>query len=277
MKNAIWKKILLFMVIPFLVIFISLSVFIIQTVLRDSTEHAEQDFRNLGRLNELSLQGTIETLSLSVQVAAAELQNIDYTQIDARQQGGNILMSSFTNPLIYNAWLVFEPNAFDSRDSEFTYDYPGAPSGRYIRSYIRDTESGAIIVAPDIDETQLDNEEQGYYYLIPKQTERLFFDISSEYGDSLYDYGIGEGSVTAMGISAPVFREGVFIGVVGYDVILGHLLLGEDIVPGSTLMIFSSNGRMWFGNNMEDAGKTVRELGFENWKRYWRSLKDRNP
>jgi HAMP domain-containing protein len=117
-----------------------------------------------------------------------------------------------------------------------------------------------------MDETILDDEEEGYYYMLPKQTERLFFDIASEYGDSLYDYGTGEGKINAMGLSAPVFRDGKFIGVVGFDIILNDMLLWEDIVPGSALLVFSPTGRIWFGGTRENAGKSVRELGFENWE-----------
>ncbi|MDR3338178.1 MAG: HAMP domain-containing protein [Treponema sp.] len=266
MKNAIWKKILIFMVIPFFIIFISLSMFIIITIFRNSTQRAEEDFRSLGRLNESNLRGTIENLGLSALLTSTELQNLDFTRSDARQEGENVLISSFQNPLIYNAWFIFEPNAFDGRDSEFPYDYPGAPSGRFMRSYIRDSKTGAIIVAPDMNETFLDDEEVSYYYFYPKQTEKLNYDISVEYYDSLYDYGLGEGKVNAMGLSTPIFRNGKFIGAVGFDVILNELLLGEEFISGSVLLVFSPNGRIWFGGDQMNAGKTVKELGFENWE-----------
>jgi methyl-accepting chemotaxis protein len=266
MNTSIWKKTLIFVVMPFLLIFAVLSVFILQTVVRESIRRAEEDFRNLGRLNESNLKSTLENLSLSVRVAAAELQNIDHTRDDAREQGGNILKSSFTNPLLHNAWLAFEPGAFDGRDRNFPDDYPGAPSGRYIRSFARDRRTGAIVVAPDMDETELNDPEESLYYLYPMESGETYFDILGEFNAPLYDYGIGGEPVNTMGISAPIFRDGKIIGVVGYDIILNNMILGEDTIPGSVLLVFSPSGKLWFGSGVENVGKTVRELGFKNWE-----------
>jgi methyl-accepting chemotaxis protein len=266
MKSTIWKRTLLFVIIPFFVIFAALSLFIMQTVLRESVQRAEQNFRNLGRLNESNLKNTFENMALSVAVAAAELQNIDHTRNDARAQGDNILMSSFTNPIIHNTWLAFEPNAFDGRDQDFPFDYPGAPSGRYIRSFVRDQNTGMFHVAPDMDETVIDDPEKSWYYVYPKEYGEVYFDILNEFNYPIWDYGIDEGPVNTMGVSAPVFRNGKVIGVVGYDIVLNNMILGEDIIPGSVLLVFSPGGQLWFGGGVENVGKTIRELGFKNWE-----------
>jgi HPt (histidine-containing phosphotransfer) domain-containing protein len=97
MKNAIWKKILFFTVIPFLLIFVFSSFTIINTVMRDKTRQAEKDARNPAKFNEANFLGLT----------------------------GRVM---FENRYVYNSWLAYEPNEFDWRDGEHRRDGSGAAS-----------------------------------------------------------------------------------------------------------------------------------------------------
>jgi HAMP domain-containing protein len=130
-----------------------------------------------------------------------------------------------------------------------------------MRSYIR-TGDG-YIVAPDMDETLLDDMDISYWYLVPKMSGKLFIDTNSEF-DITWDYGIGEGRVNSITIAAPIFRENKFIGCVGQDILLTDILLGPEIISGAVSALFSPNGTLMYYKNLDDLGMSLEGLGFAN-------------
>ncbi|MDR2747329.1 MAG: HAMP domain-containing protein, partial [Treponema sp.] len=178
---------------------------------------------------------------------------------DARSRGERIILSSFNNKAVYNSWLVFEPNAFDGKDDRHRGEYPGEASGRYMRSYVR-RDSG-YVVAPDMDETLLENMDKSYWYLMPKLTGKLFIDINTTY-DLSWDYSTGEGPVYSVSLASPVMRNGEFIGCVGQDIILTDVILGPELIPGAISALVSPNGVLRYYRERDKLGRTLEELGF---------------
>jgi HAMP domain-containing protein len=258
-KGTIWSKILLFAVIPFLAVYVLLSVFFLRTIYDDKLKGAEQEIRNLARFNEESFQAFIENARLSVMIAAAELELIDPSLPDARTQGEEVIISCFSSKAVYNSWLIFEPNAFDGRDDEHRGEYPGERSGRYMRSYIR--QDLGCVEAPDMDETLLDDMEESYWYLMPKLTRKPFIDINTVYELS-WDYGVGEEPVYSISMAAPVMRDGRFIGCVGQDILLTDVILGPELVPGTVSALVSPGGILRYYRDHSLLGKPLEELGF---------------
>jgi HPt (histidine-containing phosphotransfer) domain-containing protein/HAMP domain-containing protein len=261
MKNAVWMKILLFAVIPFIGIYGVVAVFISLSVFQDKIRQTEVDTRTLSRFNETNLRGYIENILLVTRIAAADMETINPENPEARKLGEQAILSSFENPHVFNAWLAFEPNAFDGKDAEHRGDYPGAPSGRYMRSYVRG-EHG-ILVAPDMDEAELDNLEESDWYVGAKLTGRPYIDINSPY-EIFYDYGIDETLRNLVSITCPLFRNGSFIGCVGADFLLDEVILGREIIPGAVSALFMSNGGLQYARDPGLLGKSIEELGFSD-------------
>ncbi|GHV84484.1 hypothetical protein AGMMS50230_00920 [Spirochaetia bacterium] len=256
--KSIWKKILIFVVLPFLVIYAGLSVFIIQQVYRTQIRKAAQQLYHLALYNEVHLKNFYEILELSARISSAELEKINPDDPNARETGEHIITTQFHNSQVINAWFIFEPNAFDGRDLFHTNDYPGAPSGRYIRSFTRNG-SWFWYIAGDINEAELNDREKSYWYLIPRDTGELFSDLGTN--DRLWDYG--KGLVSAVGVVSPIFRNNKVIGCVGLDALMNEEILGEGIYPEAVSAIFLSDGRLGYSLNTENVDKTLEDLGFD--------------
>jgi HAMP domain-containing protein/HPt (histidine-containing phosphotransfer) domain-containing protein len=257
MKNAIWKKILFFVVIPFLIIFGILSLIIVRSVVIDKNKQIEADIRNLVRFNEANFLGLIDSVRLSVTTASSELGKLREFAPDARKQGENILLSMFENKYVYNARLTYEPMAFDGLDDEFTRDYPGAPSGRFMRSYIR--KNNGYIMAPDMDETTIDDPKNSIWYTAPRDLARPYLGLIDT---PAYDYGTGEGNLNVSSISAPIFRDGVVIGCVGADILFQKVFLGSEIFPEAVTAVFSREHKIIYANDIGNVGKKIEDLDF---------------
>jgi len=257
MKSTIWKKILYLQILPFSVIYIILSIFIVLQVYKTQTKKVAQQLHSLALYNEASLRTTYDAVELSVQIAASELEKINPNSPNAREIGENIITSRFQNPRLVNAWLAFEPNAFDRQDPLHSGDHPGVPSGRYIRSFLRNGDFWHL--DPDIDEADWSN---SYWYRNPMETRSVFTDFGSPEYDLLWDYG--NGPISSICISAPVFRNNRAIGSVGLDVAINEDTLGDQLYndAGVSSAIFLVNGTFGYSLDTEKVGKTLEELGF---------------
>ncbi|MDR1933553.1 MAG: HAMP domain-containing protein [Spirochaetales bacterium] len=262
MKKTIWMKILLFAIIPFLAIYIVLAGMIINSVFQDKLEQVEMEVKSTALFTAENFQEFMRNMRLSVMFAAARLENINPQSPDARKQGEDVIFGCFANNSVFNAWLVFEPNAFDGRDAEHKNDYPGSPSGRYMRSYVR-KEGGGYEMAPDMDETTLDDMDIAYWYLVPKLQERPYIDINL--GDEIfYDYKTGEPPLNTITFAVPVFRDGTVIGCVGADILLSDSILGSNKLSEGSAALFLPSGILRHFADISLVGKHIEELGFKS-------------
>jgi HAMP domain-containing protein/HPt (histidine-containing phosphotransfer) domain-containing protein len=258
-KNTIWVRVFFFAVVPIAIICSIVSVFVGRSVRQDKIRQADIDVITLARFNETSLQGCIENVRLTIKIAVVRLENLDPHIQDAREAAENVLLSCFENRRIYNAWFAFEPNAFGGRDAEHPDEYPGAPSGRFIRSFVRD-EGGSILPVPNRDETIIDDPDECYWYTILKQSGQPYIDINMP-GDQCNDYSFGEKTIP-ISIVFPIFRDNVFIGCVGGDFPLHDVILGPELISGTMSALLTNSGVVYYDQNIDFIGKNIEELGF---------------
>jgi HPt (histidine-containing phosphotransfer) domain-containing protein/HAMP domain-containing protein len=248
-KSSIGNRIFIFTVIPFVCIYGIISLFIGQSVFQDKIRQIEIDVKNAARFNETNLQNYIEDVRLRVNLAAVQLENIDSHAAGAREAAEEVFFSCMKNQRIYKGWFVFEPGVFDGGDAE----YPGASSGRFMRSFIRD-EKGGFLPVPDMDESVIDDR-----YIIPKQTGRPYININAE---GAYRAADEEARISPVSIVSPVFRDGVVIGCVGGAFFLDDVILGEELIPGAQTVLFRDAGDVLYAEDAEFIGKRVEKLGF---------------
>ncbi|MDR1047448.1 MAG: HAMP domain-containing protein [Treponema sp.] len=255
MKKSIWTKIIFFMAVPFLLIFTLISALILQTIYSEKIRDARQDVQKLALYNEMSLRGFLENSRLSVKIAAEALEHIRAEDPGARDAGDRHIIAMLKNPAVVNCWLVFEPDAFDGRDAEHAGEYPGAPSGRYMRSF--SLLNGKVTVVNDMNEKTVDDPEEGYYYAIPKKTEKPYTDIIGE-------NKTGEGPLNTFTVVSPVFREDRFIGCIGIDVSLSSLAPGDEFIKNAVSMLINPNGTVIHAGNFSNIGRHIEELQFSD-------------
>ncbi|MDR2305063.1 MAG: HAMP domain-containing protein [Treponema sp.] len=260
MKKSIWKKIIFFVAVPFLLIFALISVLILETIYSEKIREVKQDTRKLALYNEMSLRSFLENSRLSVKIAASELEHINPEDPGARNTGDRLIIAMLKNQAVVNSWLVFEPDAFDGRDAEHAGEYPGAPSGRYMRSF--SLLNGKVTIVNDMNEKTIDDPEEGYCYAIPKKTEKPYIDIIGESENLFWDYKTGEGPLNTFTVVSPVFRENRFIGCIGVDISLSSLALGDEFIKNAVSMLIDPNGTVVHARNFSTIGRHIEDLQF---------------
>jgi signal transduction histidine kinase/ActR/RegA family two-component response regulator/HAMP domain-containing protein len=110
------------------------------------------------------------------------------------------------NPDMIGVWTVWEPNALDGRDKEFANTAGHDGTGRFIPywTYIDGIASRETLVGYDKD-------GEGDYYLVPKRTGK-----SSIIGP--YKYKVRGKDILMVSLCVPIFIDGKFVGVAGFDV-----------------------------------------------------------
>ena len=254
--KSIRSKILFYTILPFFAVYTVLSAFIVYQVYILQIREAERELHNQAIYSASNLLKSLELMELSVKISARELERINPNDPAARELGENILTSRFHNPVVLNAWLAFEPNDFDGRDSLHTEDYSGAPSGRYIRSFYRDGDSWFTL--DDMDENELDDIEEAFYYAIPMKTGAFYTNLGVS--ELLWDYGYGP--VYVFGVNEPVYRNGKPIGVIGLDAIINDETLGERDFANSVSAIFMQDGVLCYFHDTGVIGKTLEKMRF---------------
>ena len=112
-------------------------------------------------------------------------------------------------PDAYDVWFVFEPNAFDGKDSEFKGNYDSDEAGRFVPLAYRDGDQYAIdrCYAYDTDP----------YYLDPMST------LKTAISEPIV-YDIGGVPINMVDISVPIIVDGKFYGCAGIDIEVDNIL-----------------------------------------------------
>ncbi len=199
---------------------------------------AEDQIAERGRAEALAVaerfnQALVAARTLAQQWSgdsAGDLVNID-------RAAANRMMSRLlrANPDFTGISTLWEPNAFDGRDSEFVGKPGHDHTGRFLPYWARD-QSGAASLTPLVD---YDRPGVGDYYLLPKKTGR-------ETVLEPYEYPIDGRQVLMTSLMVPILRDGRFVGVTGIDLRMDFIQAITERVgstlPGSTFMIISNQG-----------------------------------
>jgi HAMP domain-containing protein len=260
MKSLIWKNIIVFMLIPFICLYITLSLYIVICVYRDKETDLDKYLDIVAERNTSDISNFFYNMELLIQHASASLESIDRNDSFARLRAEGIITELFTNnPEVINAWVVYEPNAFDGRDSFHTDDYPNIPSGRFMRIYNHD--GNGISLNTSFEETMLYNLLRSYWYIIPRDTGKLFTDIAEGY-NSLWDYKANKETANRVTIASPIFDAGKVAGVVGVDVQITTLIVHEEEHKDEASALLFSNGAIAYSTDIFLIGRNIEELNF---------------
>ena len=272
MNDFLGKKILFALVPLFLLVFAALSGVIIWSVARNVETDAEHNLKRIARIDEARLNGLLANVRVTVAGTAMALANLDPSARNVRLQGDRLIRAMLDNENVYNAWVAFEPDAFDHNDRLHHADYAGAPSGRYIRSYTRGAD-GAGELTEDMDEEELDDTEASPWYTTPRDSGKLYIDITIA---SLYDYGTSEGGIYSVTVSTPIFRDGKAIGVAGGDILTSNLVQDSKLAGGISSFILSpENFAIIYAPESRLVGVPLEKLAFSHFADIKKTMQSR--
>ena len=272
-QSVIWKKLLLFIAAPFLFCFGLLLFSILHSIYVDKVEQVQTALSYHAQFNQSHLLGKIDSVSMSIMTAANFLGTLDPHRPDARKSGESALFVMLDNPDIYNAWLVYEPNAFDGHDAMDREGYPGAPSGRFMRSFNRG-EKGPVAIG-DMNENIVDDPLIAPWYATTKKTRRPYISVNE---DTAYDYQHhGGGNLASISIAMPIFRDGVFVGCVGGDILIDRLISRGEESLSIVSALFSPDYQVRFAPDLKDVGKSLEEMGISSMQAVKQAFRDSQP
>jgi methyl-accepting chemotaxis protein len=258
-QRVIWKKLLLFVAAPFLLCFGLLLFSILHSIYVDKIEQVRAALSYQAQFNQSRLLGKVDSVYMSAMTAANFLGALDASRPDARRRGERALFVMLDNPDIHSAWLVYEPDAFDGRDVADKEGYPGASSGRYMRSFIRG-ENGPMAMG-NMNESLVEDPLLAPWYATVKQTGRPHIVMND---GGARDYRRNSGKTRAMSVVLPIFRGNVFVGCVGGEILIDPMMdQGEENLPIVSIL-FSPDHRVRFAPDARDVGKSLNEIGLAN-------------
>ena len=139
------------------------------------------------------------------------------------------------NPDLLGTYVLFEPDAFDGKDSEYANTEYHDKTGRFVPYIVRD-KTGNIIIEPL---TGYETDGDGDYYLIPKRT-------GSETIMEPYKYEIDGEEILLTSLVVPIKnRDGKFIGIAGVDIAVSDIytiLKNIKLYSTGYLNFFSDTG-----------------------------------
>jgi methyl-accepting chemotaxis protein len=158
------------------------------------------------------------------------------TQLDRAAVNAMLKQVLVDNPDFLGVYTLWEPNAFDGKDSQYANTPGHDETGRFIPYWVRSNEQ--IILEPLLD---YEVEGIGDYYLVPKQT-------GKETVLDPYIYPINGQNVLLTSLIVPIVVDGKFYGITGVDFPLSFLQKIADQVNiydrSGELILYSNNGTL---------------------------------
>ncbi|MDR2194168.1 MAG: response regulator [Treponema sp.] len=235
-----------------------------------------------GREIQIWLEVYLDTARTLSQI----MERYEDIPIERRRPLFNLLLNQMlvANPEIVGAWSIWEPGTIDNLDDQFAGTVGASTDGRYTPWWLN--IDGEITLKTSIEYEQ---EGQGDFYLVPFRTGK----------ESLTDptYWMIEGTEKLLvDVSAPIKKDGISIGVVGFDIevpIIQSKVMDIQPYDGSVAVVYSNSGiicghfdssrigkkmlqteRSMAGDNLEVLIQTVREGGIFSFINYVPELKE---
>ncbi|MCL2020681.1 MAG: hypothetical protein FWG81_00880 [Betaproteobacteria bacterium] len=262
MSNSrfLWKKILLLLGGAFLPGFALFSCAIVWSVAQGVKKDSESHVAGVAAINETRLKGMLSASYATVVDAATSFESLDALPAGKRRyEGDAILAWMLNNTHIHNVWVAYEPNSLDGEDASRSGEYPGAPSGRYMRSYIRSDKGSeeAITLIPGMEEKELNNPDMSGWYKIPLESGKVFNGLDFIF---LSDYKTGGGHAASITVSSPILRHGKAVGVVGGGVLARDLAFDSEFNGQVVTAVFSAEEKLIFSQNIEQIGMAMQDM-----------------
>jgi methyl-accepting chemotaxis protein len=138
------------------------------------------------------------------------------------------------NTSIMGTYTLWEPEAFDGKDSLYKNTSGHDKTGRFIPYWVR--VNGQVNLEPLVD---YEKTGTGDYYLVPKTT-------GKEAVLDPYLYPVGGREVLMMSVVVPITKHGQFLGITGADISLDWI---QDMVDADQQQIFGGLGQLYVISN----------------------------
>lgn len=160
----------------------------------------------------------------------SSVKDPDSTSKINREQANSILKETLIKKKnLLGTWTLWEPNAFDNKDSSFINVNGHDATGRFIPYWVRG-DDGNVSVSALTGYTEM---ATGDWYLIPKENKTQFVHTLT--------YPANGNNVTMLTVVTPVMYNNVFYGVTGADISLDWLQtyvekMQKDIFEGKSVI-----------------------------------------
>lgn len=233
--NTIKARVQITVLALFALIFIAFTLTIYYGEKSAISRIEEEKLREMGYRYSINIKSQMESaLSLSKSLA--------YT-VQGMKAGGVSDRKLFTEELkkileengkIFGVWVVFEPNAFDGKDSEFAGAEGSAADGRFVPYWNR---GDGIKLEPCVDYDK--DGAGGYYYNEPKTSGKQII-------TNPIAYKIAGKMTTVVSFATPIKFNGEVIGVAGVD-------MSMEEIQNMTDSIKFANGAGYAGLHSNDS------------------------
>ena len=170
-----------------------------------SLQYAEQ----LARTNASEVAGRLEDALATAHALAQSFQGLKAAGAANRTAADGLMKSVLEgNPGYLGVWTVWEPNAFDGKDTDFAGKPAHDASGRYIPYWNRGSTGIAVEALMDYEKPGIGN-----YNLLARES-------GQETLLEPYAYKIGDKEVLMTTVAVPIKIGGKVVGVTGVDLTL---------------------------------------------------------
>ena len=244
-KHMKWK-----ILAPTLFIYIASSVIILAVVLMTASKEIDalsNDFlMTSNELHSNNVQATVDTaINVSRYLQPPLLSDVKNGTGNREDTIGILTHVINRAPSVFGIYTLWEPNAFDGKDSEYVNKEGGDETGLF-NIYIYRDDNGGLASEPLRDFDAAD------YYQLPKKTK----------GEIITDpipYQLEDGTwLNLISLVVPIVSNGEFLGIVGTDVCVEALLLpleGVSLYENGSMFAVDPNGVILYNIDPDKHGK----------------------
>lgn len=239
-------KLIVFILLPTVLFFAGLGIFISMTVYNMAKGEAELLLEAEGELLAEQLKGDLQEYFLAAETAASSIGGMLEKGIALQRQDVDImlqqLLKSHGNAL--TSWTLWKPDAFDGADESFADTPRSDHSGRFISVWSL-TESGQLTVSP--------MEEYDEPGALKDQFEQVWQTGKSAIFEP-FSYQLNGQDILMTTIAAPVSINGETAGMIGFDLSLEtlHARVAANSIYESGFSGLLSNGGIVISHKNSD-------------------------
>lgn len=212
-------KTLLMILLPVLLIFIIVFAVVGVSIYKNERAAAIILTENMAQNYANEIMAELEEPLVAARNTSYILEALVNQGSSSRDEVNALMKNLLTNNTEFlGTWVIFEPNAFDGKDSEYANTDQHDVTGRFIPYWYRE---GTVINTEAISGYSVEGE--GDFY-------QLAFKSGQENILEPFEYEVGGKKVLMTTIAVPIKQNGKIIGVTGVDLALDNLqVIGERI------------------------------------------------
>lgn len=208
-------KMLLFILAPTILFFLSMGLYISFAVHTMVKEEAEVMLETHGELLAEELKVNLERYSVAGQTITHSIEGMFENEMNPTRDDINLLLQQLlkNDPRILTTWTLWEANSFDGKDAEFANTSGTDQTGRFIPVWSRDEpETYAVETIVDYDQP---GELKDNFDHVLQTGETVLFEP--------FSYLVDGKDVLMTSIVSPITINGKTVGMIGIDISLQTL------------------------------------------------------